>query len=135
MVIDIMFVYHFVDSDLKIEIFFEKEGLAENGGVDFEIGDIGTSALLYWRLKKISCKACLLFYCILATKIALLLICTFITLLLNSFCLATVQNRGKDTHTNVVADVFGGAGRRVFLFFLGEKIASSKVVHKIYIEI
>ena len=70
MVIDIMFVYHFVDSDLKIEIFFEKEGLAENGGVDFEIGDIGTSALLYWRLKKISCKACLLFYCILATKIA-----------------------------------------------------------------
>ena len=42
-----MFVYHFVDPDLKVEIFFEKDRAAENGGVDFEIGDIGTSAPLY----------------------------------------------------------------------------------------
>ena len=27
-----------------------------------EIGDIGTSAHLDWRLKKISCRACLFFY-------------------------------------------------------------------------
>ena len=27
-----IFVYHFVDPDLWIEIFFEKEGAAENGG-------------------------------------------------------------------------------------------------------
>ena len=42
-----MFVNHFVDSNLRIETFFEKDGVAENGGVEFEIGDIGTSANLY----------------------------------------------------------------------------------------
>ena len=38
-----MFVYSFVDRDLKIEIFFKKEGAAENGSADFEVEDIGTS--------------------------------------------------------------------------------------------
>ena len=64
-----MFVYHFIDPDLMVEIFFEKERAAENGGVEFEIGDIDTSTHLYWRLKKISCKACLLFIVLLVTKI------------------------------------------------------------------
>ena len=35
-----MFVYHFVDPYLRAE-------KAENGGVDFRIGDIGISAHLY----------------------------------------------------------------------------------------
>ena len=61
MVIDKMFAYHFVDPDLRVEIFFQKEGTAENGVLDYEIGDIGTSAHLYWRLKKISSRACLAF--------------------------------------------------------------------------
>ena len=52
-----MFVYHAVDPNLRVEIFFKKEGAAENGSVDFEKGDIGTSAHLYWKLKKISCWA------------------------------------------------------------------------------
>ena len=30
-----MFVCHFVDPDLSVEIFFEKEETAENGGVYF----------------------------------------------------------------------------------------------------
>ena len=47
MVIDSMFIYHFVHPDLRVETFFEKDAAAENGGVDFEIGDIGTSANLY----------------------------------------------------------------------------------------
>ena len=47
MVIDSMFVYHFCDLDLRAEIFFQKEWAEENGGVDIEIGDIGTSAHLY----------------------------------------------------------------------------------------
>ena len=38
-----MFIYYFVDPDLRVETFFEKDGAAENGGIDFEIGDIGTS--------------------------------------------------------------------------------------------
>ena len=42
-----MFVNHFVDSNLRIETFFEKDGVAENGSVEFETGDIGTSANLY----------------------------------------------------------------------------------------
>ena len=52
MVIDSIFVYHFFDPDLKVEVISRKEGVAENGGIDFEIGDIGTSAHWYWRLKK-----------------------------------------------------------------------------------
>ena len=53
MVIDNILVYRFVNPDLIIEIFFEKDGAGENGGLDFQIGDIDTSAHLYWRLKKI----------------------------------------------------------------------------------
>ena len=57
MVIDCLFVYHFVDPDLKVEAIFRKEGTAENGAIDFEIGDIGTSAHWYWRSKKITFKS------------------------------------------------------------------------------
>ena len=53
-VIDSKFVYHFFDPDLRAEIVFRKEGTTESGGIDFEIGDIGTSVH--------SCRACLLFY-------------------------------------------------------------------------
>ena len=56
MVTGSIFVYHFVDPDLKVEAIFRKVGPAENGGIDFEIGDIGTSANWYWRLKKIAFK-------------------------------------------------------------------------------
>ena len=52
MVINIKFIYHFVDPDLTVEIFFEKKGTVENGNVDFQIRDIGTSTHMYWRLKR-----------------------------------------------------------------------------------
>ena len=42
-----MFVYPFVDPDLRVEIAFRKKGTAENGGIDFEIVDIDTSAHWY----------------------------------------------------------------------------------------
>ena len=48
MVIDSMFVYHFVDPDLRVQIIFTNERTAENGGIDFEIMDIDTSA--HWHL-------------------------------------------------------------------------------------
>ena len=57
MVFDSMFAYHFVDPDLKVEVIFRKEETAENGGTDFEKGDMGTSAHWYWRLKKIAFKS------------------------------------------------------------------------------
>ena len=41
-VIDTMFIYHFIDPKPGVEIFFEKEGATEcvdfEGGVDFEMG-------------------------------------------------------------------------------------------------
>ena len=43
-----MFVYHFVNPDLRVEIIFRKERTAENGRIDFEIMDIDTSA--HWIL-------------------------------------------------------------------------------------
>ena len=62
-----MCVYHFVDPDLKVEIFFKKEEAAENRVNDYKIGDISSSSHLYWSLK-ISCRACLLFIVFLVTK-------------------------------------------------------------------
>ena len=35
MVINSMFVYHFVDADLRVEIIFRKERTTENEGIDF----------------------------------------------------------------------------------------------------
>ena len=40
-----------------VETLFERNGPAENEGADSEIGDIGTSAHMHRRLKKISCRA------------------------------------------------------------------------------
>ena len=69
---------------------------------------IGSSAHLYWKLNKISCKACLLsFYFFGDKKIALKapLTCIFISPLLS-------LEPGKKIHTEAV----GGTGGRVFLF-------------------
>ena len=63
-----MFVYHFFDPDLRVDLRFKKEWTAENGSVGFEIEDIGTSVHWYWRFKKISCRACLLFYYFIGDK-------------------------------------------------------------------
>ena len=46
-----MYVYYFVDPDLRVETFFEKDGAAENGRIYFEKGDIDISGNLYMRLK------------------------------------------------------------------------------------
>ena len=39
-----MFVYYFVDPDLRFERIFRKDRTAESGRIDFEIVDIVTSA-------------------------------------------------------------------------------------------
>ena len=41
-----MFVYYFVDPHLWVETFFEKDGAAENGGVNFEIRNIHLHTLV-----------------------------------------------------------------------------------------
>ena len=65
-----MFVYHFVNSDLRFELIFRCEGKAENGGIDFEIRGIRTSTHWYWRLKKFHIELVCFFINFLATKIA-----------------------------------------------------------------
>ena len=40
-----MFIYHLGDPDLRVKVFFKKDEAAENGDVDFEIGDFCTLAL------------------------------------------------------------------------------------------
>ena len=42
-----MFVYYFVDLDLKFETIFRKEMTAQSGRIDFVIVDIDTSAHWY----------------------------------------------------------------------------------------
>ena len=42
-----MFVYYFVDPDLRVEIILRKQKTAESGGIDFEIVDIDTSVQWY----------------------------------------------------------------------------------------
>ena len=107
-----------------VEIYFEKEGAAENGIVDFEIGDIGTSAKLYWNLKKISCRACLLFINFWVTKkqlLTTLLTCTFIRSLLNSFNLPSYSSESRKRYTlRPVADMSKNSGGKGFLVFLGK---------------
>ena len=44
---DVMFVKHLGVLGVGIEIFLKKEGATEKGGLDFEIGDLGTFANLY----------------------------------------------------------------------------------------
>ena len=73
-------VYHFVDRDLRVKIFFEKEEAAKDRGVYFEIEDTDTSAHLYWRLKKISSRVGLFFitFIVKIKKIFKTHLCTFI---------------------------------------------------------
>lgn len=40
--------YHFVDPDLGLEVFLEKEGETEKGNDAFKLEDWGTSGHLYW---------------------------------------------------------------------------------------
>ena len=45
-----MFVYYFVDPDVRVQIIFRKERTAESGEIDFEIVDIDTSVRWYYSI-------------------------------------------------------------------------------------
>ena len=61
MVIDNMFVYHFVDSDLRVE----KKKWQQNKGMFVlkQLVEALAAHLCVW-LKEVSCKACLIFRCL-----------------------------------------------------------------------
>ena len=64
-----MFVSHFVNPHLRVKIIFEKEGAAENGGVDFEIGHIAhLRTSIEVEETFMQSLSALLFYCFLVTK-------------------------------------------------------------------
>ena len=44
---------------MRVEIIFRKKGTAENGVIDFEIGDIGSSAHWYWSYTAVILLMCL----------------------------------------------------------------------------
>ena len=54
-VINSMFLHHYVET-------FEKQGATEKRVTDCEMRDFGNSAYLHWRLMKVSCRVCLLFF-------------------------------------------------------------------------
>ena len=110
MVIDSMFVYHFVDPDLRVETFFKKDEAAENGGIDFKRGyrhlctlilkveenfmQSLSALLLFFGDKKVSFKSSLDLY----------------------FHPSIIEFRIEEKiHTKAVVNVSRGAKRRVFL--------------------
>ena len=83
MVINGVFIYHFVDPAPRVDIF-QKQGVTKKGGTDF--------ALL---VGKTSRRAYLLFYCFFGGKkqlLEVLLTSTFIPWILNSFDLSSYSS-------------------------------------------
>ena len=84
---------------------------AENGRLDFEIGDIETSAHLYWRSKKISCRACLSYCFVWWKKIPFK---SLLELYFHAFIIAfRIEEK---IHTKAVVEVSRGAGEGFFCF-------------------
>ena len=114
------FTIYFVDPDRGLRHSSRKGG-------NFEIGDIGTSAHLYWRLKKILCLSFLLFF---GDKIT-----AFKCSLDLCFYPSIIEFRIKEkTHTKAAVDV-SRCCRKGFSVFLGDAgrglvgtFVSSKVV-------
>ena len=86
------------------------------GALIFQIGDIGISAHLYWRLNKISCRA---YYCFLVTKVAFKssLDLNFHPFIIAFFWSAELKFRIEEKiHSKAVADVSRDNWKIVFLF-------------------
>ena len=104
MVIESTFVYHFVDSELRVEILFEKDGASENGGVDWQLC---TVVLEVEENFMQNLSAFLLFFGDKNKCLKTLLTCTIIPSLL-SF--------EEKIYTKAVVNMSRGDGKRAFLF-------------------
>ena len=114
-VINSMFIYHFIDPDLRVETIFEKDEAKENGGVDCEIALV--HKYLYKLVLKVeenlmqSLSPLLLFFG--DKKIAFK---SSVDLYFHPFI---IEFRiVEKIHNKTVVDVSRGTGGRVFLFFL-----------------
>ena len=114
-VINSIFIYHFIDPDLRVETIFEKDEVKENGGVDCEIALV--HKYLYKLVLKVeenlmqSLSPLLLFFD--DKKIAFK---SSVDLYFHPFI---IEFRIEEKiHNKTVVDVSKGTGGRVFLFFL-----------------
>ena len=114
-VINSMFIYHFINPDLRVETIFEKDEAKENGGVDCEIALV--HKYLYKLVLKVeenlmqSLSPLLLFFD--DKKIAFK---SSVDLYFHPFI---IEFRIEEKiHNKTVVDVSKGTGGRVFLFFL-----------------
>ena len=114
-VINSMFIYHFINPDLRVETIFEKDEAKENGGVDCEIALV--HKYLYKLVLKVeenlmqSLSTLLLFFG--DKKIAFK---SSLDLYFHPFIIEFIIE--EKIHNKTVVDVSGGTGGRVFLFFL-----------------
>ena len=114
-VINSMFIYHFINPDLRVETIFEKDEAKENGGVDCEIALV--HKYLYKLVLKVeenlmqSLSPLLLFFD--DKKIAFK---SSVDLYFHPFIIEfRIESK---IHNKTVVDVSKGTGGRVFLFFL-----------------
>ena len=114
-VINSMFIYHFINPDLRFETIFEKDEAKENGGVDCEIALV--HKCLYKLVLKVeenlmqSLSPLLLFFD--DKKIAFK---SSVDLYFHPFI---IEFRIEEKiHNKTVVDVSKGTGGRFFLFFL-----------------
>ena len=100
MVIDTLFIYHFVDLDHVVVIFFEVEVATEQGSVDFEIRDWSIFYIKLFEIKEIASKYYVFFGSLVPEKENVLkalyipvLSCFDYCIIL--ICLITIKNQGK----------------------------------------
>ena len=100
-----IFIYHFVDLKLGVEIFFEKKSGGNRNRCHW-VWNWSNSALLYWGLKKILCRVYVGF---LVTKKLLkaLLTCSFIPWLLNSFDLPSYSSESMKRFSLILFFLIG----------------------------
>ena len=115
MVIDTLFIYHFVDLDRGVVIFFEVEVATEQGSVDFEIRDWSTFYIKLFEIKE-NCQQVLCFFWFFGTRKrkafkSSLYSCTFMLWLLYYFNLPNYHGEkmesGKKMHSNTAVDAGG----------------------------
>ena len=97
----VVFVYQLGNSDLAVEIFFEKEGTVEWGDINFEIEGWGTFR-----------RACLLFNYFFCDKkeelLKTFLTCSCMPWLLNSFDFPSYGSELRKIYTKAIVDVYRG---------------------------
>ena len=116
-----LLIYHFVGPALGVKILFEEEGQQNKETLILKQEIEIPAALLYRGVKKISCRACLLFYCVFGDQKGIVfktsLDLCFHPLIIEFFSYYELRFKTKEKiHTKAVVDVSRGKtlGRESF---------------------